>query len=335
MDNQHTPKSLVHSDSHERPALTPFTQPVVVAGANGDLGYRICAELIALQAPVRALVRSGIAGDKKARLAALGVSVVEVDYADRAVLRAACNGASVVVSALSGLHMVIVERQKNLLLAAVEVGVPRFIPSDFAIDFTKLPDGSNRNLDLRREFMRAADQSAIRITSVLNGAFTDMLTGVAPFILFGPRKILCWGNPEQKMDWTTIEDTARYTARVAFDPDTPRWLRIAGDQVSAKDLASTMTELTGKKHGIFRPGGPAMLGMLIGMTKMFMPASDALYPPWQGMQYMRNMYSGLPKFDSIDNDRYPMMWSTARDVLERHLTATNPRSNAQTNNQKT
>lgn len=334
MDKQHTPTSSVHSVSQQEPTIPPGFQPVVVAGATGDLGYRICAELILLGIPVRALVRAGIAGDKKARLAALGVSAIEVNYADRAGLSAACNGASVVVSAVSGLRPVIVEMQKILLAAAVEAGVPRFIPSDFAIDFTKLPEGSNRNLDLRREFMQEADQSAIRVTSVLNGAFTGMLTGVAPFILFGPRKILCWGDPAQKMDWTTIEDTARYTARVAVDPDTPRWLRIAGDQISARDLAATMTELTGKKHGIFRPGGPAMLGVLVGMTKMFMPASDALYPPWQGMQYMRNMYSGLPKFNTIDNDRYSMTWTTARDVLEHHLSATNSGSNAQTNNQK-
>ncbi len=292
-----------------------------MAGATGDLGSRVAAELVALGAPVRALVRPGTAADKQARLADLGVAVVEVDYADRAALRAAVEGASVVVSALSGLRPVIVDTQTQLLAAAEDAGVPRFMPSDFAIDFTRLPEGSNRNLDLRREFQRVADASPLRVTSILNGAFTDMLTGVAPFILFGPRKILCWGDPAQRMDWTTIADTARYTARAALDPDTPRWLRIAGDQISARDLAATMTELTGKKHGIFRPGGPGLLGVLVTLTKTFTPASDALYPPWQGMQYMRDMYSGLPKFAAVDNGRYPMVWTSARDVLARHLAA--------------
>ena len=299
----------------------PAGGPVALAGATGDLGSRVAAELVALGAPVRALVRPGTAADKQARLADLGVAVVEVDYADRAALRAAVEGASVVVSALSGLRPVIVDTQTQLLAAAEGAGVPRFMPSDFAIDFTRLPEGSNRNLDLRREFQRVADASPLRVTSILNGAFTDMLTGVAPFILFGPRKILCWGDPAQKMDWTTIADTARYTARAALDPDTPRWLRIAGDQVSARDLAATMTELTGKQHGIFRPGGPGLLGVLVALTKTFTPASDALYPPWQGMQYMRDMYSGLPKFTVVDNGRYPMVWTSARDVLARHLAA--------------
>lgn len=292
---------------------------MVLAGATGDLGCRLASELAALRAPVRALVRQGTHADRKSQLATLGHTVVEVDYSDRAGLRAACDGGAVVVSALSGLRPVIVDMQAALLAAAVEAGVPRFIPSDFAIDFTKLPDGSNRNLDLRREFMRLADNAPIRITSILNGAFTDMLTGVAPFILFGLRRILCWGDPMQKMDWTTIADTARYTAKAALDAETPRWLRIAGDEVSARDLAATMTVLTGRKHGILRPGGPRLLGVLVAMTKAFTPASDALYPPWQGMQYMRNMYCGLPKFSSLDNARYPMEWTSARDVLAKHV----------------
>jgi hypothetical protein len=66
------------------------------------------------------------------------------------------------------------------------------------------------------------DAAPIRATSILNGAFTDMLTGVAPFVVFRFRRILCRGIPEQLMDWTTIDDTARYTAKAAQDDGTPR-----------------------------------------------------------------------------------------------------------------
>jgi len=41
-----------------------------------------------------------------------------------------------VVSALAGLRDVIVETQAALLDAAIKARVPRFIPSDFSIDFT-------------------------------------------------------------------------------------------------------------------------------------------------------------------------------------------------------
>jgi hypothetical protein len=34
-------------------------------------------------------------------------------------------------------------------------------------------------------------------------------------------------------------------------------------------------------------------------------------PPWQGMQYLRNMLSGHAKLTSLDNDR----WTSVREVI--------------------
>jgi len=65
----------------------------------------------------------------------------------------------IAVSALAGLRDVIVEAQTVLLDAAIKAGVPRFIPSDDSIDFTKFPAGENRNLDLRREFHQRLDKA--------------------------------------------------------------------------------------------------------------------------------------------------------------------------------
>ena len=46
---------------------------------------------------------------------------------------------------------------------------------------------------------------------------TMVVTGTAPFILFKINRVLCWGDPQQLTDWTTIEDTARFTALAAMD----------------------------------------------------------------------------------------------------------------------
>jgi hypothetical protein len=80
------------------------------------------------------------------------------------------------VSALQGLGDVIVDMRTALLEGAIEAGVPRFIPSDYSIDFTKLPPGENRNLDLRRDFHKRLEKTPIFATTILNGAFADMLT---------------------------------------------------------------------------------------------------------------------------------------------------------------
>ena len=292
---------------------------VVIAGATGDLGGRIVRELSTMKAPMKALVRPGTSASKVKVLKDFGCDVIEVDLTNHKKLVDAMKGASVILSVLAGLRDVIVDGQTRLLNAAVEAHVPRFIPSDFAIDFTKIPEGANRNLNLRFDFFKIAEKADIRVTSILNGGFMDMLTGVAPFILFKVDRILCWGRPDQLMDWTTIDDTAKYTAFAALDDNTPRFLKIAGDEISANSLARDMTAITGHQHKVLRPGGLKMFKWLIQVTKLLAPGSRELYPPWQGMQYMENLYSGISKFEILDNDRYPVTWTKAKDVLSRHL----------------
>ncbi len=188
---------------------------IVVAGATGNLGGRIARALLAQGASVRALLRPGAARDKLDRLQRLGVTIANVDFSSASQVVLACSGAACVVSSLAGLRDVIVEAQTVLLDAAVKAGVPRFIPSDFSIDFTKFPAGENRNLDLRREFHKRLDKAPIRATTVFNGAFAELLTGQMPLILFKRRRVLYWGDADQRMDFTTIDDTAAFTAGAA------------------------------------------------------------------------------------------------------------------------
>src|ERR1035441_4221125 len=49
------------------------------------------------------------------------------------------------------------------------------------------------------------------------------------------------------VDFTTMDDTAAFTASAALDPSTPRFLRIAGDQLSARELTAVVSEVTGKE----------------------------------------------------------------------------------------
>ena len=290
----------------------PSAQTVLLAGVGGDLGGRIARALVARGADVRALVRVGV---KPGNLPP-GVTPVTVDYGDPRSLANACHGAACVVSALNGLEPVILEAQDRLLDATVAAGVPRFIPSDFSLDFTRTRPGDNRNLDLRRHFMNRVDRTPIRATSILNGAFADLLTGEAPIVLQRPRRILYWGDADQPLDFTAKDDVARYTAAAALDSEAPRILRIAGDTVTPRVLATIMTDLTGRPFGLWRAGGLKRLSLLIRIARAVTPASDAVFPAWQGMQYLRDMASGRGRLLPLDNDRYGQMpWIGARTTL--------------------
>ena len=205
-----------------------------------------------------------------------------------------------------------------MLQAAVAADVERFIPSDYSLDFTKTHPGDNRNLDLRRMFMARTDAAPIRATSVLNGAFADLLAGQAPIFLHKRRKILYWwGSAEQPLDFTTKDDVADYVTEVALDEAAPRLLRIAGASVSPRQLAGIMTELTGEKFGLWRAGGIGLLSVVNRAARALTPRNDAVFPVWQGIQYLRDMASGYGKLVPVDNDRYGTRhWTSARDVLE-------------------
>jgi nucleoside-diphosphate-sugar epimerase len=293
---------------------------IAVAGASGNLGGRIVKALVERGAGVKALIRHSTARDRLDRLKELGVTIVSLDWSNSSEVITACSSVSCVVSALQGLRDVIVETQSVLLDAAIKDGVPRFIPSDFSIDFTRFPPGENRNLDLRREFHKRLDKASISATTIFNGAFADMLTGQMPLILFKQKRVLYWGDADQRMDFTTIDDTAAYTATAALDPSAPRYLRIAGDQLSARELAALVSEVTGEQFRLWRAGGLRMLGVLIRIARTVAPGNNELYPVWQGMQYMRNMFDGRAKLEPLDNDRYPgFSWTTIRDVLRQKV----------------
>jgi nucleoside-diphosphate-sugar epimerase len=294
---------------------------IVIAGATGDLGGRIVDALLKKNAEIRALVRASTNIDKVKNLEKSGIKVLKIDMSDSKEIAKACEGAFCVVSALAGLRDVIIDAQKKLLDGAVMAGVPHFIPSDFAIDFTNLEIGQNRNLDLRREFHQYLDESPIASTTIFNGPFMDLLTGQMPMILDKQKWILYWENPDQIIDFTTMDDTAEFTANVALDDSSPRILRIAGDQITPRQMVKIMSDITGKEFSLFRAGGIGLINFIIKTMKFFNPAEKDLYPIWQGMQYMRDMMEGRVKINAYDNNRYAgMKWTSVRDLLLVHKT---------------
>lgn len=289
---------------------------ILVAGATGNLGLRIVKALVNKDAEILVVVRSNSDIEKIKVLENLGVTIYKVSTWNLEELKTSCVGVSCVVSTLAGLREVVIDAQKVLLDAAIAAGVPRFIPSDYSLDFTKFSCGENRNLDLRREFHEYLDKTSITATSIFNGAFTELLIDEMPMILFKQKIILYWGNKDYKLAFTTMDNTAEFTAKVALDSNTPRYLRIAGDLISPRELKVITSQVAGQKFRLFRPGGQKLLAIIIKIARRLAPGKKELYPAWQGMQYMHNMIDERSKIAKLDINRYPeIQWTTVKDFL--------------------
>ena len=291
---------------------------ILVAGGTGNLGERIIKALIKRGAKVRAIVRQGSKPEKTVKLTELGAKVVTVDMSDVEQLKQACQGTSCVVSALAGLHETIVDSQIKLLDAAIAAGVPRFIASDYSADFTKLPAGENRNFDLRKEFHQYLDKSSIAATSIMNGAFTDILSYGTPVYNVKNYSVGYWGdNPDWKIDFTTMDNTADYTAAAAIDVSTPRILRIASFQISPNELVAVGAEVKKQEFKLIPMGSLEDFSVSNKQERSAHPEGEKeLYPSWQGKQYLHSMFSvqNIP----LDNDRYPdVQWTSVIDVISK------------------
>jgi hypothetical protein len=134
------------------------------------------------------------------------------------------------------------------------------------------------------------------------------------------RRVLYWINPDQVLDFTTKDDTARTVADVALDADAPCVVEIAGDRVTAQGLARAMTSISGKPFRPLWAGTVSGLALLAGGLRAVSTDQTSAFPAWQGMQYLVSIFSGQAPLRHIDNDRYGVLpWTTATDVLREHF----------------
>lgn len=285
---------------------------IVVFGATGHLGNRIVRELLKRGASVRVVVRGATDREKTKVLEQMGATleVVAMDSVDA--LAKASRGASCVVSALAGLGEVIIDLQKRMLAGALQAGVPRFIPSDFCTDYSDLIPGENRNFDLRRAFRDYIDQTPIQATSVFNGAFADILQYNTPVLNLKEKSIGYWGEKANwPLDFTTMDDTAAFTAEVALDDEAPRNLQIASFQISPTGLWQDVKQATGQAFRLHHLSSLEDFTQFIQHQRAAYPAGEnELYAKWQQGQYLYSMFT--THHTQLANERYKdLTWTTS------------------------
>ena len=287
---------------------------VLVVGATGMLGYQITEALLQQgRAEVAAMVRpggyQGVKQQKIATLTANGARIVEGDLFKPETLPAACKDIDIIVSAVQGNDKIILEGQGNLLKAAESAGVARMIPSDFSVDIPKLDYGDNINLDYRKKFAESLAKSPVQPTSILNGAFYEVMVAPHFGIVDWERGIFrYWGDGDTPCDLTAVSDAAAFTAAAATDPEASgRTLRIAGNVLTMKEYHQALEEGSGQKLKVQALGSVTELRVAIETKKK--TATNAW--EWISLQYLWCMVSGKGKLESLDNSRYSLPQRTS------------------------
>ncbi|MCA1716561.1 MAG: NmrA family NAD(P)-binding protein [Actinobacteria bacterium] len=282
---------------------------VLLTGATGMLGARIAHHLLeAEDVALRLLVRSAAFADPDKRsgldpLVERGAELVEGDVTDAASLDRGTDGVDVVVSTLQGGREVVVDGQIALARAAASNGVRRILPSDFALDLFKASPGEHPAFDLRREADEAIGALGIEQIHVLNGAFLDMIATGAGIVEFDDEAGVAsfWGTGEERFDATTVDDTARYAARVAVDASVPSGkFAVAGQQLSFGEIVSAVERGTGRRYARRSRGTTEDLRAWIADQREAGETTAAMYGTYQ-----LYMLTGQTALDDLQNDRYP------------------------------
>ncbi|KAF2114576.1 hypothetical protein BDV96DRAFT_101420 [Lophiotrema nucula] len=150
--------------------MAPF-KSVAVAG-KGQLGNFVVSELVNAGFQVTILTRSS----SKLEDVPAGVNAAEVDYDSVSSIADALRGHDVLIATLA---MDAISVQYNLLNAAIEAGVKRFIPSEYS-GITLHPTTASLPplapvMDVQKAVKLAAEEGKIEYTIIAPGGFLNLM----------------------------------------------------------------------------------------------------------------------------------------------------------------
>ncbi|MCB8877880.1 NmrA family NAD(P)-binding protein [Acidisoma silvae] len=274
-----------------------MTQTVLLVGATGMLGGRIASHLANDDgARLRLLVRD-TTSKKLGKLRDQNVEFVEGDLSDRGSLDRATTGVDVIISAVQGGPDVIVEGQVALAEAGKRNGVRRILPSDFGLDVFKATPGEHTAFNMRAQADGRIAALGLESIHILQGAFLDLFGPGSPMIDYDKGIATFWGDGKMPIEATSVEDTARVTARVALDRTVPAGkFAFYGDRLSFNEAADVAEKVVGKSFE------RRSLGM---ETDLRAAMAVADFGTRIMLAYSLYMSNGQTSLDDVQNDRYP------------------------------
>jgi uncharacterized protein YbjT (DUF2867 family) len=173
------------------------------------------------------------------------VEIVKGSLEDYTSLVKACEGMDVVISAVGGELI----QQVELINAATDTKVQRFIPSDFGLDPGIAGQGSCLLFDMKAQIHQVVKDSGLNYTFIYSNGFIELWAySLGQVGLMGPPdEVEIYGEGNVKLSVTSVQDIARITIATVDDPRTRNMkLAIVSNVITQAELIQLWEEITGK-----------------------------------------------------------------------------------------
>lgn len=234
---------------------------IALFGANGQLGQAILNSLIANKQQNFNIIASIAPGTTKPTNAEhSNVTVRSCDIFHKHALSDILRGADVVISALNGKAL---EAQGALQDVAADVGVKRFIPSEYGMHHIyRRPGDPKGYMHELWDLKERQNELAVRHPAIKEGKMSYTIIGCGDFYNQAREPIWCpWtqkdapsytihtlGDPNAQADYTHISDFANFLTAAISEPAKSENanLNFVSDHISHAKIAELLREYSGK-----------------------------------------------------------------------------------------
>ena len=205
--------------SHHNPH-PPYKMPTVVGIAGFTSKFAQCV-VKALQPYPDVTIKGFCRNLRKlphATLEKYQVKVTEGEFNDKTAVQEFVQGTDIIVCCYFGEPTLMTEGQRILVDACAKEGVPRYLPSDFAVDYTKIPDSELFPKDSSKIIRKYLEEKGVAGVHVLIGGLLETFWSEY-FHMYDAKaqRITYWGTGDEKWDLTTYDTAAAYTAALVVD----------------------------------------------------------------------------------------------------------------------
>ncbi|KAE8155072.1 nmrA-like family protein [Aspergillus avenaceus] len=277
---------------------------VGIAGITGKFARRLATHLLQKEnVSIRGYCRNA-SKVPDAIKSSSKVTLIEGDAFNQDAVRSFVQGCDVVVCCYLGDDKLMVDGQKTLIDACEELNVPRYIASDWALDYTKLELGQLFPKDPMIHVKAYLETKKVAGVHVLIGGFMEPV--LSPFFnILNPQTgtFRFWGEGDEVMEGTTYDDAAKFTAAVAVDPEAKGILKFVGGRATIREVAQSYENVYGVKATLERRGSLDDLFKTIHRMREEDPSNIYAYMSLLFYYYWVNGQTFVGP--ELDNARYP------------------------------